>query len=533
MATADERNFRSSYYEKVGFRNVEEKKSLEILLKEKSLDKIKLNHFCLRFPVPGIHRSYLWKLLLGVLPMQVACHDYVWSCREQSFNDLDRQMKVLKLEYPSAPHNLVIMWLLETNGVPTGCTNPLQLNPINENFAKLAAMMMEFFDNDVEVYWVSKGFFNFLSRLAIEMPKLSECTLTLLEKEDCELNTYMQERELLANLPLFDWYTSMFAVVLSESSLCKIWDKMVGGSYKILIFVAVALCVNLKKQIMSCETLDHLLILFENVSEDMSEVVVNKALDLWQQHGNLINIGLEFSIKHNPTALWAAQQTSSMPNLSSVSGQSTTGFLERQVTVPDVHLMKDLYLWDYQEPEKCMQEKSDDVTDSDKFSDPLPPKPRLTFAEACDPQPQTLVEDLAKDCNPQTQTRRKNLADSKLAAKRLACGPSSAVIEQHMKKITYELSKLKLEPSPEREKGDSDEPWMMCSRANQQYGKVHFEPEISSESCVIDIVDSGDDEAHYYLLCREILPKFWVFVGVNVAIVALLILVWKMYFLIF
>lgn len=66
-ATADERNFRSSYYEKVGFRNVEEKKSLEILLKEKSLDKTKLNHFCLRFPVPGVHRSYLWKLLLGTI----------------------------------------------------------------------------------------------------------------------------------------------------------------------------------------------------------------------------------------------------------------------------------------------------------------------------------------------------------------------------------------------------------------------------------------------------------------------------------
>lgn len=64
MAT-DERNFRSYYYEKVGFRGVEEKKSLEILLKDKPLDLIKLKQFCLRFPVPTLHRNKVWKILLG------------------------------------------------------------------------------------------------------------------------------------------------------------------------------------------------------------------------------------------------------------------------------------------------------------------------------------------------------------------------------------------------------------------------------------------------------------------------------------
>lgn len=62
---ADERNFRSAYYEKVGFRSVEEKKSLEILLKEKPLDHGKLKQFCLRFSVPTTYRNLIWKLLLG------------------------------------------------------------------------------------------------------------------------------------------------------------------------------------------------------------------------------------------------------------------------------------------------------------------------------------------------------------------------------------------------------------------------------------------------------------------------------------
>lgn len=61
----DERNFRSSYYEKVGCRGVEEKKSLEILMKEKPWDRVKLKQFCLRFTVPAAYRNLVWKVLLG------------------------------------------------------------------------------------------------------------------------------------------------------------------------------------------------------------------------------------------------------------------------------------------------------------------------------------------------------------------------------------------------------------------------------------------------------------------------------------
>lgn len=42
MADDPQRNFRSAYYEKVGFRGVEEKKSLEILLKDNPLGKLSL-----------------------------------------------------------------------------------------------------------------------------------------------------------------------------------------------------------------------------------------------------------------------------------------------------------------------------------------------------------------------------------------------------------------------------------------------------------------------------------------------------------
>ena len=62
---SEERNFRSYYYEKFGFRVVEEKKSIEILLKEQTVSIEKLKQFCLRFPLPAVYRIHVWKLLLG------------------------------------------------------------------------------------------------------------------------------------------------------------------------------------------------------------------------------------------------------------------------------------------------------------------------------------------------------------------------------------------------------------------------------------------------------------------------------------
>lgn len=62
----DDRNFRSAYYEKVGCRGVEERKSLEILLKDKPLNRSKLKQFCLSYTVPSYYRSPLWNILLGM-----------------------------------------------------------------------------------------------------------------------------------------------------------------------------------------------------------------------------------------------------------------------------------------------------------------------------------------------------------------------------------------------------------------------------------------------------------------------------------
>lgn len=72
----DTRNFRSIYYEKVGCRSVEEKKSLEILLKENPVNLSKCRQFLKLFSVPSIHRSLLYNLALGVFPIYMESKEW-------------------------------------------------------------------------------------------------------------------------------------------------------------------------------------------------------------------------------------------------------------------------------------------------------------------------------------------------------------------------------------------------------------------------------------------------------------------------
>ena len=61
----DQRNFRTQYYEKVGFRGVDERKTLELLLNEDPINLNKLQNFALQFSIPSFDRIIVWKFMLG------------------------------------------------------------------------------------------------------------------------------------------------------------------------------------------------------------------------------------------------------------------------------------------------------------------------------------------------------------------------------------------------------------------------------------------------------------------------------------
>ncbi|XP_076382717.1 TBC1 domain family member 7 isoform X1 [Megalopta genalis] len=297
---ADERNFRSSYYEKVGFRSVEEKRSLEILLKERPFDKAKLKQFCLRFTVPTIYRNFLWKILLDVIPVYVDSHEFIMNQRKAEFQDLQKALKVTKiLDDYTKPHLMFLtMWLLRNRRAKLDMSAQLEI-PLHRcshfrAMSRMAETLWHIIDIDsneeklVDTYWILCGLLDQVQKFHKEVNRLQECTCTLLEKEDPELYKHLVEIEALHNIPYDVWFCSCFAGTISDGSIVKIWDKIAVGAHRILIFVTVVTLTTLRRLLLRCENIDSILDTISNIPEESSEVIVNKAIESWQQSGTTL-----------------------------------------------------------------------------------------------------------------------------------------------------------------------------------------------------------------------------------------------------
>ena len=65
----DDRNFRSHYYEKVGFRGMDERKTLEIILKDDPISLEKCVNFTLRCTIPAADR-YIFIIIAASVEVQ-------------------------------------------------------------------------------------------------------------------------------------------------------------------------------------------------------------------------------------------------------------------------------------------------------------------------------------------------------------------------------------------------------------------------------------------------------------------------------
>lgn len=98
-------------------------------------------------------------------------------------------------------------------------------------------------------------------------------------------------------------------VILFFSS--RIWDKVAVGAYKILVHVAVVILMTFRRLLLGCESINdvldaisHVIFIFSifhlyyinnnnnntlllfQINEETSELIVNKAIELWQQSGS-------------------------------------------------------------------------------------------------------------------------------------------------------------------------------------------------------------------------------------------------------
>lgn len=284
MAEDPQRNFRSAYYEKVGFRGVEEKKSLEILLKDNPLDAEKLITFCQRFPLPSMYRIHVWKVLLGILPPHSDSHPLVSRYRREQYEDVHGALVTMRFVSDATPLTELHlrMFQLETQMLPR-CSE-LNSDNIDEDFLAIGHAMEELVDNPVDCYWLVKNFVNqFHHKFGDTIPHLPKSLEHFLSQEDNALLTQLRTSGCLATLPYSLWFKRCFAGCLPDTSLQRVWDKVISGSCKILVFVAMEILLTYKIMLMGMKP-DSVAMFLCNMPQENTDAIVTKAIDLWHKY---------------------------------------------------------------------------------------------------------------------------------------------------------------------------------------------------------------------------------------------------------
>ncbi|XP_010621188.1 TBC1 domain family member 7 isoform X2 [Fukomys damarensis] len=258
MTEDSQRNFRSVYYEKVGFRGVEEKKSLEILLKDDRL---------------------------GILPPHHESHGHVMMYRKDQYCDVLHALKVIRFVSDATPQVDVYlrMYQLESGKLPRSPSFPLEAE--DEVFLAIAKAMEEMVEDSVDCYWIIRCFVNQLNtKYRDSLPQLPKALEQYLNLEDSRLLSHLKSCSAVSRLPYDLWFKRCFAGCLPESSLQRVWDKVVSGSCKILVFVAVEILLTFKIKVMALNSAEKITKFLENIPQDSSDAIVSKAIDLWHKH---------------------------------------------------------------------------------------------------------------------------------------------------------------------------------------------------------------------------------------------------------
>ena len=283
----DVRNFRSWYYDNLGLRGVEQRKALDLLLKDDEIDLDKLSTFCLQFGLPARRRPIVWKFLLGVLPRHQQIHHFVQTQQSEQVEHLLRTLKVIRKlseKNDSVPSQIVQMYLL--NEGEMGFMQPSEkLERRLKALTSIAKLMCEIFENIVDCFWATTKFFKLQETYAVQLKTLADVFEQRLSTEDPELADYLRSIGALKQVPCQRWFGSFFAEDLHDQSLERIWDKIIAGSCTVLVYVAVAIVLVFRQVLMAKKSSDNILRILTQIPSDRCETIIGKAMDLHIKYG--------------------------------------------------------------------------------------------------------------------------------------------------------------------------------------------------------------------------------------------------------
>lgn len=138
--------------------------------------------------------------------------------RRQEYTDLLHTLQVMRIVDTNTPkpQMFLAVWLLQTGNLNYSVN--LQ---IENGFTRVVQALLQFFEDDADIYWIARNFYDYVKKFESDIPKLVEISLNILEKEDFALYKHLQKIGVLDTLPLEKWFDCCFAGILNETALGK------------------------------------------------------------------------------------------------------------------------------------------------------------------------------------------------------------------------------------------------------------------------------------------------------------------------
>ncbi|XP_003386738.1 PREDICTED: TBC1 domain family member 7-like [Amphimedon queenslandica] len=296
------KNFRSAYYETLGFRENEKSISqLENQLKADLIDLPRLKAFCLKNSLPALYRPLVWKILLGAVP----CHQdpetqkYVRDQKIEQFQDLKHSLSVLNAVHipppasyrvtggsPISPiENLVYMY-----GLEKGRFSEIKRDSsLRKSLHDVAKVFLDCIDGDeMEIYFCFLGFTAIINSIREHTKEMLEELMSYLIQKENVLYCHLSTLGVLQQIPCKRWFFECFLNEFPLPEIEIIWDRLIGGSYSVLIYIAISLILHRKRALLMSKSIVQALKLFDQLLGSDASIVLKQGLELWEHSGSAL-----------------------------------------------------------------------------------------------------------------------------------------------------------------------------------------------------------------------------------------------------
>lgn len=327
-------NFRSAYYQKIGFEGVQAaSETIKSVLEDIHVDVERISGFCLRYDLPVEHRNDVWLYLLGVKPALKPSQAFVTSSMRGLYNDL---LAAVATMYPGLTHStysresILAALKVDATALDTAPSNATILARLHEHLAATARPSPEVFAHMYRIHSGSKasiptlseevegGVFRSIFRACMrqmedrsdafwlgsallqlnhDLPDrilASSRMMSMLQREDNELWRHLHTHNVRASSPTLQLlYSSFFAVTLPHNLLIRIWDKVMGGTIIFLEFAGLSFLLNRRTEILALATtqqLESLLLSPMELPEKTCNDIFTLALTLWRERGSPLRL---------------------------------------------------------------------------------------------------------------------------------------------------------------------------------------------------------------------------------------------------